>query len=256
MRTRLIAAMAGGFFLFGQAVAAGYLPAGGQPDMVKILPPAPPEGSPGDLADRAIFRNTRALKGSPRWLLARSDVPYATSDLLRDFSCAVGVTLTVVNAPKLTALLTKMNQDLFPAVDAPKKFYNRKRPFQNQPGDICVEQQREALKHNADYPSGHAALAWATGLILAEINPAHATAIMLRARAFGESRAVCGVHNASAVSAGQMDATALVAVLHGEAAFRADLETARQELAGLRSSPPPVAEMCDSEAAVTAQAPW
>ena len=256
MRRILLIATLFGLVVAGPATSAGFLPDAQKPDMIQILPPSPAEGSPTDLADRAIFRSTRSLKGSPRWLLAKNDVAYATADLLRDFSCAVGVTLTSLNAPRLTALIDRMDVDLFTAVNAPKVKYGRKRPYQVAAGDICVEEQRESLKHNADYPSGHAALSWATGLILAELKPDRATQVLTRAEAFGASRVVCGVHNASSVDAGRLAATALLATLHGQAAFRADVDGARAELAALKAVPPPNAEICAAETSVTSQAAW
>jgi acid phosphatase (class A) len=62
---------------------------------------------------------------------------------------------------------------------------------------------------------------------MAELAPDGATEILVRARAFGESRLVCGVHNLRAVEAGRtqrLDRSC--AALHGEPAFRTDLEVA------------------------------
>ena len=261
MRTSTTLAVAACFALMGVVAPAqtpsfaGYLGPDRAPEMVKILPPVPSDGSPQDLADRAIFRSTRALKGSPRWVMAKNDVDTTIPAMLRDFSCAAGVALTEANAPRLRALLIKMSVDLRPAVDGPKVFFQRKRPFQVDEGDVCVE-NTQSLAGSADYPSGHATWAWAIGLILAEIEPSRATQVLNRARAFGESRVVCGVHNASAVSAGRTDGAALIAALHGDAVFRSDLDAARTEMTGHRGAPAPGVEMCEAEAAVTAQAPW
>ena len=48
-------------------------------------------------------------------------------------------------------------------------------------------------------------------MILAELEPDRASDILVRARAYGESRVVCGVHNASAVEGGRIIAAAMVA---------------------------------------------
>jgi acid phosphatase (class A) len=63
-------------------------------------------------------------------------------------------------------------------------------------------------------------------LILSEIAPDRGGLILTRARAYGESRAVCGVHTIQAVEAGRMLGSALVASLHASAEFRKDLEHA------------------------------
>ena len=52
---------------------AGYLKSGAF-DVLAILPPAPRSTDPRGVADRAIFKATRALQGSPRWALATNDV--------------------------------------------------------------------------------------------------------------------------------------------------------------------------------------
>jgi acid phosphatase (class A) len=108
-------------------------------------------------------------------------------------------------------------------------------PLPDRRGPICVD-KTEGLAKSPDYPSGHTTWGWTVGLVLAEADPAHATAILSRARAFGESRLVCGVHNASAIEAGRTNAAALVAALHGSKAFRDDLDAVRDEIAELRKS--------------------
>ena len=78
--------------------------------------------------------------------------------------------------------------------------------------------------------------------------------IMARGRAYGESRIVCGVHNATAVEAGRMTSASTLAAVHAQAAFQADLALARAELAALRADPAtPRPENCPAEAALVAQ---
>jgi acid phosphatase (class A) len=109
------------------------------------------------------------------------------------------------------------------------------------------------LAASPDYPSGHATWGWIGGLILADLAPDRATPILVRARAFGESRAVCGVHSISAVDAARTNASAIHAVLQSDATFRADLEAARAELARARAGgPTPDVAMCKAEAELAA----
>ena len=67
---------------------------------------------------------------------------------------------------------------------------------------------------------------------------------------------VCGVHNASAVEEGRTAGAALTAALHGDPAFRADLDAARGEMATLRAWAAPRPRACDAETALTAKTPW
>lgn len=262
MRIKLALAAGAAIVLAGSGLAfarqdapaqKGYLPVGAI-DTAQVLPPAPKEGEPRYEADRKVFLATRALKDSPRWSLAQNDVD--ERKIVADFSCAMGFTPQPQKLPKLTALLMKIRFDVGDAVNKPKDLYQRKRPYLIDEGPICVD-KTEGLAKSPDYPSGHTTWGWTVGLILAEADPAHATAILTRARAFGESRVVCGVHNASAIEAGRTNASALVAALHGSKAFRDDVDAVRAELAEVRKSAAAApAAQCSVEQALTAKTPW
>jgi len=262
MRARLSAGLIAAIVVVGCVSASqaldqqwGYLYAAAAPDTATILPAAPSVDSPEGAADRAIFKATRTLKDSPRWALAKGDANEAITAMLRDFSCAAGTDLNETSAPRFTAILRKLGPDILAAVNRPKALYQRKRPYLIDEGEICVPRAAD-LARSPDYPSGHATWGWTVGLLLAELAPDRATPILSRARAFGESRVVCGVHNASAVDAGVMNAAALVAALHAEAAFRTDMDGARAEMAGLRAAVAPASQACAAEAALTAHRPW
>ena len=128
----------------------------------------------------------------------------------------------------------------------------RKRPFTVDKGKTCVGVDPESL----DYPSGHATVSWAFGLILAEIAPDRATAVLARARAYGDSRTFCGAHNASAVETGRDAGAAVIAALHSSKEFKADLAAAEAELLALRKSHPYGSEACVTEAGLTAMSPY
>ena len=222
------------------------------PDTTFVVPPAPQAGSAEAEADRAIFKATRALQGTPRWDMAIADAK--EREVGKAFACAVGAEIGFVSTPKIGKLLMRVAPDLTRAVDRPKSYYSRKRPYLVDDGPICVAREK-ALDESPDYPSGHASWGWAVGLILAELAPDRADRILLRARAFTESRAVCGVHNASSVAAGRDNGTAVVAALHSSPEFRADMEEARAELAALRAKTGRI-EGCDAEAALLATPAW
>ncbi|WP_172461912.1 acid phosphatase [Dyella jiangningensis] len=199
-----------------------------------LLPAAPKAGSPRYEADRGVFRATRALEGSPRWLLAQQDVDYATPKLMADFSCAMGVPLDAARLPKLAALVDLASKAADASTSPAKKANQRQRPFLIDSGATC--QSTLQLSRSFDYPSGHAARGWAVGLVLTELAPDRATDLLLRSRAFGDSRVVCGVHNLSAIEAGAMNGAAVVAVLHASPSFQAGLGDARRELDAYRQS--------------------
>jgi acid phosphatase (class A) len=236
---------------------AGYLTSSDMPDVVRIVPAAPVTGDSRYTADMAIFRATRGLQGSQRWTLAQADDDLSMAGLFRAFHCALGVMLTPESAPRLTTLMTRANADTSAAASRLKEFYRHKRPFQVAKGPVCVTPAVKArLEQIPDYPSGHTTAGWETGLVLAELAPDVATSLLARARAFGESRIVCGVHNTSAVEAGWMTATAVFAAQHASAAFRADLDAAKAELAALRNGASPDTASCALELKTLAKDPF
>ena len=189
--------------------------------------------------------------------MARNDALAAPDDTLRDFACALGVGLDARTAPTLHDLLGRVLTDSRPYIDPAKDHYARPRPYLAQRGNICVEKS-PALAKSGSYPSGHSTVSWAWGMILAELAPDRATQILARARAYSESRVVCGVHYPSDIAAGRLNGSALFATLQSSQAFRADMETARAEVAAARASagPAPDPQVCKGEADAETHQPW
>jgi acid phosphatase (class A) len=232
----------------------GYLGEQRLPDYRVFLPPPPAAGSPLAAADAAIFDETRKLENGPRWQLAANDDRINLKALLEDFGCSAGVDLSSVDAPALTRVLVRSSADLFPLIGAAKDAYKRLRPFLEREGPICVMPSDE-LTASPSYPSGHSATGWLYALLLAEIDPSQADAIVQRGRAYGESRVVCGVHYYSDIEGGRMTASALVAALHGAPEFETDIASARAEVFSLRGKAQRAAAACESEKANLAT-PW
>ncbi len=216
------------------AKATGYLAADAL-DGRKILPPPPAPDSNYGKADRAYFDDTRALKDSPRWKLAIQDNDLWQGGALKRFSCAMGVDVSEKATPIAWKMLHKIEIDVRTVGTPAKDFYGRKRPLIGNDKPLCVP--REALMEtNASYPSGHSMVAWSWALILSEAVPARADALLKMGQESGESRTICGVHFPSDVEAGRTLGAGMVARLHADPAFVADLAKAKTELA---SAPAP-----------------
>jgi acid phosphatase (class A) len=229
----------------------GFLNPADAPNAIATIPPAPQEGELRNTLDWEIFRKTRALEGSARWTLAQADDGYRPADLLKAFSCSVGVTLTPENAPTLASILARTTIDAGLAAEAAKQLYRRTRPFMHNPGNICIA-RTPGLEASFDYPSGHASLGWMAGLVLAQLAPDRANEVLARGRAYGESRVVCGLHNMSAVEAARTNAAGVFAALQGSAAYRDAMKQAQSELTAARATAAPLdAATCASEAALT-----
>jgi acid phosphatase (class A) len=147
--------------------------------------------------------------------------------------------------------------DARPFIDPAKDHYARPRPFVRLKGNICVP-RTDGLVKSGSYPSGHSTASWAWGLIFAELAPDRATEILSRARAYSESRVVCGVHYPSDIAAGRLNGSALFGALQASPEFRADMETARTEVAAARAAGAarPDPEVCKVEADAEAHRPW
>jgi acid phosphatase (class A) len=236
--------------------APGYLGPQGVPEAVKFLPPPPADNSLSEQRDFAVFMETRKLKGSDRWALATSDAQGKPQLILDDWSCALGASIDAKQAPALTKLMVNVGRDAGAIVDRIKDHYKRPRPFVGNAQPICVERTADLAK-SPSYPSGHTTFSWAWGLVLAEIAPDRADQVLARARAYGESRVVCGVHFVSDIDQGRADGSALIAAEHASPAFRADLDAARLELAALRkTAPAPSAASCRVPDEAAAHTPW
>ena len=212
-------------------------------DAAAILPAPPKPGSAAHEADAAAYAATRGLAGSPRWRLATADVPSGVAALLGGLSCAAGRRLDPVAMPALAGLLARTRRDVVALVRDAKTRFARPRPHLANDAPLCVDRS-EALDRSLSYPSGHATEGWTVSLVLAALMPERATALLRRGRSYGESRIVCGVHWASDVEAGRLAGSALFAALVGDAAFRADLDRARSELAAVPPGPGPDPAAC------------
>ncbi|MEG3349010.1 phosphatase PAP2 family protein [Novacetimonas sp. GS1] len=238
------------------APEAGYLTPATQPDATQYLPPPPQAGSARQAADDHAFESTRGLKGGARWALATSDADLRIEALLRSFSCAAGFTIDASKAPRLAALIHRMDVSEIPDMRNAKASWHRARPFVGNTQSICTEDDRSHLATSGAYPSGHTLLGWSTALVLAELLPDRSTEILQRGRVFGESRIVCGVHWASDVLEGYMTGAGDIAAMHGNPAFRADLDAARTELESLRhEAPKPNPQACTIEHDAAAHSP-
>jgi acid phosphatase (class A) len=213
----------------------GYLQPNELPDSTALLPAPPAAGSAAMASDTEAYRAARALRRTPRWAQARKDAELLFPKATEHFSCALAVPISFEATPHLNMLLRRVRMDSSRATDKAKDFYQRKRPFMETGDDICTPEERARFKADS-YPSGHSSIGWAWALVLAEAAPDRADAIFARGLAFGQSRAVCGVHWKSDVEAGRIVGAATVSRLHSNPVFVAQLAEARKEIAAARAA--------------------
>ncbi|HAL07415.1 MAG TPA: phosphatidic acid phosphatase [Brevundimonas sp.] len=230
----------------------GYLTAENTPNAANFLPPPPAEGSLREQTDIAAYRAMRSLEGSERWAIARADNEIETPGAPRAFDCALGFKFEPEQMPTLTLLMGKMLGDLEMIQTPAKKGYFRKRPFVIEPLPTCITPETW-LAASGSYPSGHSALGWAWALVLAELAPDRADAILRRGLAYGESRAVCGVHYPSDVEAGRIVGATIVTRLKADPAFQADFAKAKEEFEAARAAAIEATAACPAS---LARQPW
>lgn len=234
----------------GSGLLKGYLAREALPDSLALLPAPPAAGSAAAAADEAMFRQTRALQGSPRWALAAQDAELKFPQAAAVYACALGTDITAASMPHLTMLLRRTLTDAGLSTYRAKDRYNRTRPFVALQSASCSPQDEPRLVKDGSYPSGHAALGWAWALLLTELAPERADALLARGHAFGQSRVICGVHWQSDVEQGRVMGAATVARLHADATFLAQMQAARQEIAARRAAGAAVSvKDCAAEAA-------
>ncbi len=239
---------------------SGYLTSDTVPNSEALLPPPPAAGSSALALDRDISRNILTLRDSPRWTLAAEDADLTFPNAAGAFSCALNAPINEQETPHLYMLLRRTLADASLSTSRVKNKYMRTRPFVVNKERICTPNDEPSLMKNGSYPSGHTTVGWAWALILSEISPEQADAILARGLAFGQSRVICNVHWQSDVIEGRIVGAAVVARLHADPVFRADMESAKAELAAVRAKGLKPVRDCKAEADALAQypqlAPW
>ncbi len=233
----------------GSGYLIGYLPRKELPNSLQLLPAPPAAGSAAHAADQEAFRATRAMRDTARWKLAAVDANLRFPKAADTFSCALDLPISETTTPHVNMLLRRTLIDAGLATYTAKDHYKRKRPFVEHKVGSCAPGEEKRLVNDGSYPSGHAALGWAWALVLAEIAPERADALLARGQAFGQSRVVCGVHWQSDVDAGRVVGAAAVARLHADPMFLAQIAEARKEVAAARGKGQRATADCAAEAA-------
>lgn len=235
-----------------QTPIRGYLSPDRVPNSVTLLPAPPSAGSTALLLDEEINKESLAWQKTSRFALAGEDADLGSRGATNVFSCALKIPITEMDTPRLATLLRRTLYDAAESTLAAKEHYKRVRPFIINRQPTCRPADEKMLAGQGSYPSGHAAVGWVWALILSEIAPDRADAILARGRAFGESRIVCNVHWQSDIVEGRTMGAAVVAVLHGNETFRHDLELAKAELSAARKKDLSLLRDCAAEAEILA----
>jgi acid phosphatase (class A) len=184
-----------------------------QIDLTVLLPPPPDSGSVQGRDDERAVAATMAARNSSQSVLAqettRRDVFFFTPSIGSDF--------TASKFPLTAAFFARVGSDVEKLVDLAKGYWGRPRP-------------NGVKKKHSSYPSGHAAFAASSAILLAQLLPCKRDQIFGQARTFAESRIILGMHYPSDVAAGWTAGTLAVFVMMQNPTFERDFAAAKAEL--------------------------
>lgn len=201
---------------------------------LELLPAPPQPGSILWMNDEAQYQWGKLQRNTPRGDQAAADARVNGDGVPNAFSEAFGIRISKETTPEIYKLVLGMREDAGDlATRAAKNYYMRVRPFAFYHETTCNPEQQQELSTNGSYPSGHTAIGWATALVLSEINIDRQNEILKRGYEMGQSRVICGYHFQSDVDAARLVSSAVVARLHANKNFMAQLEKAKAEFAKL-----------------------
>lgn len=233
---------------FRPGLLNGYLSPQELPDSLALLPAPPTQGSAALADDETAYRDLSGLQSTARGALAVRDADLSFPNAASTFSCALGAPISQADTPNLSMLLQRTLTDAVRATSKAKDTYQRPRPFMVLNVPSCTPADEAFLRTNGSYPSGHSTTGWLWALVLTEIAPERADALLQRGRSFGQSRGVCGAHWKSDIEAGRVMGASVYARLQSNPVFAAQLQAARAEVAKERAHGAAPSGDCGAEA--------
>ncbi|PZQ16941.1 MAG: acid phosphatase [Ancylobacter novellus] len=224
-----VAALCAALLACAPALADGAYVARDQLDLVTLLPPPPPAGSPADKIDLAGVLAAQAGRNAEAEERAKAD---AELSVFR-FADVLGPDFSAEKLPVAAAFFAKVKSDSGDLVELVKARWNRPRP---SVADASVHPVLK-LPNNASYPSGHTTFARLNAIVLAAMVPEKSVEIFARADEYANNRIVAGVHYPADVAAGKIAGSLIAALERENPAFRQDFAEAKAELRGALALP-------------------
>jgi acid phosphatase (class A) len=176
-----------------------------QIDLTALLPPPPDMSSPQARADEQQVSAAVAERSQAQFFEAEENSMRSAFF----FATSIGPSFEPAKLPVTARVFARVRSDIEGLIDRAKTYWNRPRPD-------------GAHKARGSYPSGHAAFAAATAILLAHLIPSRRDAIFAQARVFAENRILLGVHYPSDVAAGWTAGTVAAYVMMRDPTFQQD----------------------------------
>ena len=212
--------------------AKAYLTPDELPNMVYWLPEPPAEGSAAFEYD--IHRYNWGKEQRKDAKRAEQAIHHASINpvvVCSHFNEAMGLEISPENTPQIYRLLVDGMETANNISRKPKKHYSRQRPFCRFNEPTLVPSAEEVLRNNGSYPSGHTIIGFAGALLLSEINPAAADALLKEGYECGQSRIITGYHWQSDVDAARIAASVAVVAMRNSKEFCKQMQRAKREFA-------------------------
>jgi acid phosphatase (class A) len=194
-------------------------------DPARLLPPPPAPDSDTQKAELAQLHLIQTQRTQARFDQALWDDRHQNSQM---YAALLGPRFDLDRLPATRKVMQTVNNDLVIASRRAKTYFKRPRPWLTDPSlQGCPPTPTDPL---SSYPSGHTTYAFATGVVLAELMPDKAQAILARDQDFADSRMVCGLHYRSDLAAGETLGTLVGRLILASPKTQPDLAAARAEL--------------------------
>jgi len=229
----LLVAVCLGLNTQAQSPHRSYLSKSELPDVLRILPPPPAEGSAAFQYDEAQHQWGKSLRRTPRGERAALEATTNVDTMALLFSGAFGRSLSREETPRTLELVARSIRTFRKSVQQPKNFYLRKRPFVYYNEDTLFPAHEAHERNTGSYPSGHTVRAWGLALVLSQLCPERQDTLMRAAYEWGQSRVIAGYHWQSDIEAAKTTAAAVFARLQTCPAYLEDVRKAREELTGV-----------------------
>ncbi len=246
MRHRYLAIILIILCVTGSVQGQSYITGNQLPNAINYLPAPPDTASMLFVDDFQQWIWGKSLRDTPRGEQASQESLYGTERIATISSGIFGFEVSAANSPAIWNLIERSGTTGALAVASAKMRYKRARPFVTMNEHTAgAYDNEEALSADGSYPSAHTAFGWTAMMALAEMAPALQDTLLRRGYEYGESRVIVGAHWQSDIDASLLIGGAVMARLHGNNDYLADLAEAKAEYQSLHGSNPSATRCAD-----------
>ena len=219
--------------VLAKGVDPGFLKPSDMFDPAHFLPPPPEDGSPRALAELAETKKIMAEATPAQRAAAASDDGNENGTI---FAVVLGPAWDLAKLPATAKVINEVTASEGPFSDVAKNEFHRRRPWIVDTTIQTCAPHRPSQDMQS-YPSGHTTVGYGMGVVLANLMPNPAQAILGRSAQFAENRLICGMHFRSDIVAGQQFGTIMAIRLMQNPQFQADMAAAKTELQAVHLAP-------------------